>query len=336
MLSHPKHLNILLTSAGRRVELLHAFRQAYQDLDLRGNIVVTDIDPLAPTFHIADQHYLVPRLTDPEYIPTLVEICQRETIALVFPLIDPDIPVLSTHRDTIEALGAQLAVVPSSAADIVTDKWLTYQFFQHLGIPRPRSWLPEHLASIPDTSSLFVKPRFGSAAKKTFRVQNEQELKFFLEYIPDPIIQEYVSGNEITNDIVCDLDSSVLAVVSRHRIEVRWGEVAKGVTVYNPDITEQCLKIAEGLPAVGPITAQCIVHQGTPVFLEINARLGGGFPLGIAAGATALHWLLARVAGIAIEIPPLGTYQTGLYLTRFDDSYFLSQEDYENMARRRL
>jgi carbamoyl-phosphate synthase large subunit len=78
------------------------------------------------------------------------------------------------------------------------------------------------------------------------------------------------------------------------------------------------------------------MKRGVPHFTEINARFGGGVPLGIAAGADSPQWLLARTAGIQIEIPPLGTYQTGLYLTRFDDSYFLSQEDYENMARRRL
>ena len=47
-------------------------------------------------------------------------------------------------------------------------------------------------------------------------------------------------------------------------------------------------------------------------------------PLGIAAGVPSPRWLLALAAGHKIEVPPLGSYQVALYLTRFDDSFFLT------------
>src|SRR5207249_1264001 len=101
--------------------------------------------------------------------------------------------------------------------------------------------------------------------------------------------------------------------VSRRRLEVRWGEVAKGVTLWDEGIAAACTRIAQALPAVGPITVQCMMKDGVPHFIEINARLGGGFPLGIAAGADSPRWLLARCAGLELEIPPPGSYQSGLY-----------------------
>ncbi|MCZ7667703.1 MAG: hypothetical protein M5U34_11045 [Chloroflexi bacterium] len=55
-----KPVNILFTSAGRRVELLLAFRQAYKALALPGHIIATDIDPLAPALHAADRFYMTP------------------------------------------------------------------------------------------------------------------------------------------------------------------------------------------------------------------------------------------------------------------------------------
>jgi carbamoyl-phosphate synthase large subunit len=152
-------------------------------------------------------------------------------------------------------------------------------------------------------------------------------LEFLSDYVPNPIVQEYLPGPEITNDVICDLQGEVLGVVSRRRIEVRWGEVAKGVTVYDPAIVEACVKIARALPAIGPITVQCLLKDGAPHFTEINARLGGGVPLGIAAGADSPRWLLARAAGLPVEIPPLGAYQQGLYLTRFDDAHYLTEDD---------
>jgi len=79
-----------------------------------------------------------------------------------------------------------------------------------------------------------------------------------------------------------------------------------------------------------------MLKDGIPYFTEINARLGGGAPLAIAAGVNFPHWLLARAAGLAVEIPPLGTYKTGLYLTRFDESHFLDQAEYDRLASCRI
>lgn len=329
-------LNVLFTSVGRRVELLRAFKRAYADLGLGGNIVAVDIDPLAPALQEADRPYIVPRLSDPAYIPTLSQICRQEQVHLIFPLIDPDIPLLVRHHKELEATGARVVAFCQEAATIAADKWLTYQFFRQLDVPTPGSWLPEQIHNANLEYPAFIKPRFGSAGKKTFKVHDHRELDFFLDYVPDPIIQEYIPGPEITNDVTCDFEGNVLAVVSRQRIEVRWGEVAKGKTVYDSEITQYCVTIARGLKAIGPITVQCLLRDGKPYFTEINARFGGGVPLGIAAGVRSPHWYLALAAGLPIEIPPLGSYKAGLYITRFDDSFFLTEEDYARIASYRL
>jgi carbamoyl-phosphate synthase large subunit len=329
-------VNVLFTSAGRRVELLRAFRRANQSLGLDGRIVALDADPLAPVLQVADRPYIVPRIDAPEYVSTLMDICRRERVNLIFPLIDPDVPILARDRGMIEATGARLAVVASEAAAITADKCLTAQFFRRLGLTTPRAWLPSELDPAAADYPLFIKPRFGSAAKGTFKVRNAGELTFFSGYVTQPIVQEYLPGPEITNDVICDLQGQVLAVVSRRRIEVRGGEVAKGITLHDPAITAACVEVARALPAIGPITVQCIMKNGVPHFTEINARLGGGVTLGIAAGADSPRLLLARAAGVPVEIPPLGSYQPGMSMSRFDDSFFLAEAQREQMEGHRL
>lgn len=332
-----KAINTLFTSVGRRVELLRAFKRAYAELGITGNIVAVDIDPLAPALQEADCPYIVPRLSDPAYIPTLCQICRKEQVHLIFPLIDPDILVLAHHRQELESTGARVVVASEEAISIGADKWLTYQFFKKIGVPTPLTWLPEQISEIQLEYPLFIKPRFGSASKNTYKIHNEKELRFFLEYVPEPIVQEYLPGPEITSDIYCDFDGgNILAVVSRQRIEVRWGEVAKGKTVYNPDIVQYCIIIAKELKAIGPLNVQCIMREGQPYFTEINLRFGGGAPLGFAAGVHAPHWFLALAAGLPVRIPPLGSYRVDLYLTRFDDSFFLNEEDYARIESRRI
>ena len=327
---------VLFTSAGRRVELLRAFRDAFRTLRIDGRSIALDINPLAPTLQVADVRYVVPRLTSDEYLPTLERICEKERVDLVIPLIDPDIAVLAANRARIEATGARLAVVPEDAVRTTGDKWITREFFQRLELRTPMSWLagegPPPDAGFP----LFIKPRGGSASEHTFKIRNEEELRFFSEYVPCPIIQEFLPGPEITTDVVCGLDATVLGMVSRQRLEVRSGEVAKGVTVHIPEILEGCRRIAEALPACGPITVQCMMRDGVPFFTEINARFGGGVPLGIAAGIDAPALLLAHALGLQLDTPEVGAYRTGLYVTRFDDSFLLTETDREQVASDRL
>ncbi len=112
--------------------------------------------------------------------------------------------------------------------------------------------------------------------------------------------------------------------------------MSKGVTIHDPDITKDCIAITRALPAIGPITVQCMMHNGQPHYTEINARLGGGIPLAVAAGVDVPALLLAHAAGLPLARPALGSYKTGLYMTRFDDSFFLDEAQREQMASHRL
>lgn len=324
-------INILFTSGGRRVELIRAFQRAYETLEISGNIVATDINPLAPVLHIVDKPYIVPRFNSPDYVSTLIKICKEENISLVFPLIDPDIPILAQNKLLFDEINTKPVVIDIDKVRICEDKWLTYQFFCKHSIVTPRSWLPEHLDYDEIEYPLFIKPRVGSGSKDAFKVKNEDELRFFLNYIEKPIIQEFIDGEEITNDIFCDLDGHVNEVVLRQRLETRGGEVSQGITIKNELITNTCIRIANVLSAIGTITSQCIVNNGIPYFTEINARFGGGAPLSIASGANIPLWLLARATNIPLNVPKIGSFQEGLHLTRFDDSFFLTEKQLNDL-----
>ena len=329
-------VNVLFPSVGRRVELIRCFRRAYEALQLDGRMIGLDIDPLAPALQVVDRPYLVPRLESADYLPALFEVCRREAVDLILPLIDADIDVLVRHRQALAAAGARVAVAAPEAIELTRDKWRTMQLFRELELATPASWLPDQIRPDEVRYPLFIKPRGGNGGKNAYRVNDARELAFFLQYVPEPIVQEWMSGPEITTDVVCDLEGVVLGVVSRQRIEVRVGEVAKGVTIRDQRILDACVRIAGALPAVGPITVQCFLHEDVPHFTEINARVGGGIPLGIAAGVDAPLLLLATTAGLRVPLPPLGDYRTDLYMTRFDDSFMLTAGQRAELAQRVL
>ncbi len=327
---------MLFTSVGRRVELLRAFRGAYGELGLAGRIVGVDIDPLAPALRECDAWFMVPRCDDPGYVPALIEVCEREQISLLFPLIDPEITVLAHRREELDATGARTMVLPFGAAETTADKLATAELFERLEVPVPCWWRFEEAYEADLPYPVFIKPRFGSAGAHTHRANDRDELRFWLERVPEAIVQEHLPGPEITTDVLCLEDGRVAAVASRRRIEVRSGEVSKGVTVYDEDVARHCVTIAEALEARGPITVQCLMKGDEPRFTEVNARFGGGMPLAIAAGVDSPRWLLAHAAGLEVGLPPLGSYEQGLYMTRYDESFFIREEDRAADARRRL
>lgn len=323
--------NILFTSVGRRVELMTSFREALLTLGVNGKLIGTDIDPLAPAFQLVDNGFLVPKVDSPEFIETIIKICRDQKVRLVLPLIDPDIPVLAKYKAEIKATGARVAVADENEALICGDKWQTYEFLHDLGIPTPQSWLPATVDPGVDFP-LFVRPRDGSAGIDAYVARNRKELDFFCEYVPHAIVQEFIAGPEITSDIICDFKGQVIAVVSRQRIAVRGGEAMKSVTIRDERIVEYCCRIAKALRAIGPITIQCMMKNNVPHFIEINGRLGGGVPLAIAAGVDIPALIIATAADMNVDRSAQEPYVTNLYMSRCDQSYFVSESELDDIS----
>ena len=316
-------VNVLFTSVGRRVELIKAWKKAYVDLDIDGEIIGTDIDPLAPASDFVDSFYIVPQSKHEDFIPTIQEICIENNINLLFPLNDNDLLPLSSGKTILEKNEIIVAVSQMKSIDTTVDKWSTYQFFKNIGIKTPKTWIPNdnNKSDFP----LLIKPRKGSAGKDVIKVNDQRELEFYIPRIEKPIIQEFINGPEITTDVICDFKGSIIGIVNRERLEVRCGEVAKGRTIYNKNIIKDCEKIVGNLNIVGPITVQCILEGNDAYFIEINARYGGGSPLGFAAGVQSPHWYLSIRSGIELDLPSLGSYKQNLYLSRYDKSIFIDE-----------
>ncbi len=316
-------MTVLFLSAGRRVELIRLFQQARDRLGLGGAIIAADVDPLAPALQVADRAARLPRLDDPRFDAALLELCGRERVSLVFPLIDPDIPVLSRLKPVLAKRGTQAWVVDPEAAALCADKRRTRAFFQSLGLETPRAWDADTLEPSSLPYPLFIKPSCGSAGIGAYRVENSRELLFHLGRMDEPVVEECVEGPEITADIVCDGEGGLLGLCLRRRIEVRGGEVLKGVTMRDEGLLAACRRVATALPVRGPVTLQCLLRAGRPLFTEINARMGGGLPLAVAAGVDAPARLLAAAAGLSPPQVAPDAYEDGLFLTRCDESFFV-------------
>ena len=319
---------ILLTSAGRRVALVHEFQRALARRCLRGPVIACDLRGHAPALHAADAAELVPRVTDAAYVPALLELCRRHAIRMVVPLIDTELHLLAPHRAAFEAVGATLVVSSPETTTLSLDKRSTGEFFTSIGVRSPKILDPDALLADPGAAwPVLLKPADGSCSVGVTRIDGPAELAFYHRRIPNPIVQELIRGREYTMDALVDFAGRVRMVVPRLRIETRAGEVSKGMTVTDARLIETTRQVVAALPgAVGVITVQCFVEEGTQelVFLEINPRFGGGFPLSAAAGGDYCGWLIDWIRGEDAEIAMDG-FQDRLLMLRWDEAVFVPE-----------
>jgi carbamoyl-phosphate synthase large subunit len=153
-------------------------------------------------------------------------------------------------------------------------------------------------------------------------VRTAEELEFFLGYVADPVVQEYLDGPEFTIDVLCDFNGRPLSIVPRERVVIRAGVSDRGRTVNDPRLVELAKAVCAALPFAGPLNIQCRLRGGEPAVFEINARFSGGVPLTIQAGADFPQMLLKLALGRPVA-PSIGTFRDGLWMTSFESSFFL-------------
>jgi carbamoyl-phosphate synthase large subunit len=314
-------LNVLLTAGSRRVPLLEGFRRALRDLRLAGSVHVTDVNPLSPTVLVADRAHLVPLSNDPGYLDCVTEICNRERIGLLIPTIDDELPLFSDARDRFARIGVCVAISDAFVTTLCNDKFATCAYLRDRRVAAAESYLPE---TLPDDVAfpVFVKPRFGRGSIGAFRADDRRQLDFFLSYVPDPVIQEYLNGPEFTIDLFCDFNGTPISIVPRERAVIRAGVIDRGRTVRDQVLIDLALTCCAVLKFEGPCNIQCRVVDGVPVIFEINPRFSGGIPLTIAAGADFPRMLVELAIGRDVK-PVIGEFTPDLWITNYESSFFV-------------
>lgn len=317
---------VLISSAGRRVELLRIWRRTLADLGLDGEVLATDMSRVSAAFHDADRAFTVPRCTAPEFVPAMIELCRRERVTLVVPTIDTELPMLAAARADFAAVGTTVHVSAPDTIAIGYDKRATHRWLVEHGFPTVEQ---HEVADVPDFPRI-AKPVRGSSSIGLARVRDREELARVTAG-QDYVVQSIAAGVEYTVDVLVDRQGRCRCAVPRRRLEVRAGEVSKGITVREPAVVALATRIAEALPgAWGCLNVQ-IFHDaatGALAVIEINPRFGGGFPLAWEAGARYPQWILEEVLGLPSTAPDGNDgWHDGLVMLRYDGAVFRSRED---------
>jgi len=309
--------NILLLSAGRRVELAQAFLAEIKSRDIAAKLLATEMNPeYSAACQVVNLAIKAPRVTDPTYIDFLLKTCAEERVGLVVPTIDTELLLLAQHRKHFESSGVHIVISDETLIQACRDKRLTADLFRQVGLNTPKIYERSAI-----TFPCFAKPYDGSCSIGAMAIRSPGMLSDAIVKDATMMFMELIEGDfdEYTVDAYFDRHGVLRCFVPRHRIETRAGEVSKCVTRRNH--VYEYLK--DKLPALqgarGCITLQLFSKAATSQFaaLEINPRFGGGFPLTYSAGANYPGWLIDEYL-FDREIPFLIDWQSNLMMLRYD------------------
>ena len=222
-------MNILITSAGRRVSLINAFKNVSKRFNTGSKIYITDLDPVkSPASYFADNSFKIGYFNSPNYINDLLEICLKNKISIIIPTVDTELILLANSKSLFKANGIVVVISELKLIEILRDKIKTNTFFNSLKIKTPVIYSKDNMKF-----PVFLKPLNGSNSKGIYKAENINEIKpsdlesknmMILENIDNTIYDEY------TIDLYYDKNSFLKCIVPRIRLKVVGGESNQGVT----------------------------------------------------------------------------------------------------------
>ena len=320
--------NILLCSAGRRVKLI---QQIKKSLNNTGKVIAVDINNTAPALYFADKSYIVPRITDDNYINILLDICSKENIRAITTLFDPEIEILAKHKHLFEEIGV-LTILPSyETSRLCIDKFSMYEYLLSNNIQTIKTYnslalFKEDLEKGKINFPVFIKPRFGSGSIGARKVETLEDLIFIFNR-ENIIIQELMTGKDIGVDVYIDcISKEVVSIYSKHRIEIRDGVTIKSISFKDEKLFNFIKEINKFFDFKGPLDMEFFYQDGKYYLSEINPRFSGSYIHAYASDVDFVPLITNNINGIK-NVPNIGLYQENNVVMYYDDLLIKKQED---------
>jgi carbamoyl-phosphate synthase large subunit len=346
--------NVLLTCAGRRCFAIRAFKQA---LNNRGRVLACDATGDAPALQIADKGFVVPSIDADNYVDVLLTICRDQRVRLLIPALEPELPLLATHSARFLEIGTLPLVSSSEIIETCYDKLKTAKFLEQCGLTVPRTYVElgaarQALSRGEITFPLVVKPRWGVSSMGLAIAEDDQDLNFafnttekqiacsFLAQVSVAapgkcvLIQERLSGEEYGLDIVNDLSGRHVCTFGKRKLKMRGGQTDRAITVNDEKLQKLGQLIGEQLSHVGILDCDLFACEEGYRVIDLNPRIGGGYPFSHLAGANVPSALIAWMYGEEAD-PRCFQIQPNIAIARCDEYVAIDPRTAFSTAQRR-
>lgn len=324
-------MNLLFCSVGRRCELLKDFRKTMGD-DLK--IVVTDHSEVAPAMAFADKAYLVPLISDPDYIPMILDICKKEQIEAITTLIDPEIMLLAKHREEFEKLGVLVLAPYEETAKLCFNKYELYRFLTEHQINTIRTFgtfeeFEDAFRAGEIAFPVFVKPREGSGSVGARKIETMELLRQVTEEDKSLIIQELMTGKDLDADVYVDTVShKPVAMFSKRKLSTTIGGANKTISFKDETLFAFIKSVLSVMQFNGPLDMDFFYQNGQYYLSEINPRFGGAYLHAYGAGVDFVKLIAENIKGNENK-ENIGDYEEDIIMMMYDSVVIRKKSEIE-------
>lgn len=314
-------INILILSAGTRNKVVQYFRKVFAG---KGNVIATDMSNLAPALYDADKYYIVPRMTAPNYLDVILDICKKEKITGVLSLIDPELSLLAENIRKFEAVGTKVIGSSYELCEMALDKFQMYNWLTDHNYKCAKSYMDKDtfyadVEAGKISYPVFVKPARGSASIAISKVYDKETVDLLFAHDEGLMIQEFLDGQEIGADVYIDmLSKEIVSIFTKKKIKMRAGETDKAVSFKDEKLFTLIEKFVSEAGYVGQIDIDIFEINGEYYISEVNPRFGGGYPHAYESGCDHMSLIAENLAG-RVNGANIGNYDDGIYMMKYND-----------------
>ena len=325
--------NVLVTCIGG-VFSLDTFRSLRADKELDVRIIGVDGNPEVVNRHFADVFYPVPLATThpDDFIETVLDICQRESVDVLIPCSDEEALATSAAKKRLSDVGVACAVEDHEKVLLMRDKAALFAHVAECGVSMPRftrlsdvNALPEVAEQMGYPDARFVlKPTTSRGARNfmivdsgrtVYRVLSEERnsghgnLEDVTRRLKEEesglnlMAAEYLPGPAYDVDCVAT-NGKPLCIVPRRRLwKDAFSPVSQGCRVEKNEGLERLTReIVQAMSLNYAFDLDCGTRDdGSPGLFELNPRVSGSVAAATGGGVNVLAILVRSVLGLPVE-----------------------------------
>lgn len=315
------NINILILSCGTRNKIVQYFKES---LNGEGKVIATDCSPYAPALLEADKYYIVPRITEENYLDIILDICKKENISGVLSLIDPELSLLAKNRRKFEAIKVKVIGSSYEKCERCLDKYKMFQWLKEHGFKCAKSYLDKEefyrdMKNGEISYPVFVKPVRGSASIAISKVYDCDTIELLFRNSHDLMIQEYLDGQEIGVDCYIDMISrQTVSIFTKYKLAMRAGETDKAISFKDERLFELINRFVNEFGFEGQIDIDIFKVANDYYISEVNPRFGGGYPHAYECGVNHMKLILNNLRNVSNSVD-VGNYKENMVMMKYNE-----------------
>lgn len=270
--------------------------------------------------------YPSPRKKRDAFVAALVAYLEQNPHECLMPMEQDTLDIILSHRAEFEAL-TRLPFVDNATYQVFRDKAKTVQLAEKIGVPHPRTVMPQDVNNLAEVVKgfkfpLVIKPRGNWASRGVHVVQDLAELEKGFATVhaefPYPLIQEKIPpGEQFHVCCLMDENSKLTAVCTQYELRHHphfegMGASTVQQSVDRPDLVDLTVQLLQANNWYGVANSDIMIdpRDGTPMLMEVNPRFWGPLQSSIHAGVNFPHLLYRLARGE--KVTPVLDYKMGV------------------------